>query len=251
MRVVRHELLVGAVAGGHGRLNKVDEFGRGRARRKVKVEAAVHGTHADGGGVGAPPQNGLLQVKKSAFVADVLADLDGGGPRFGVCGRPGAAQTLVRLHHVLHHAPLLQRRPAHDFPLDGELDFEAAGVGFGPDEARVDQSNFGEAANAAHAQLEQGRGFGGGGNPVFGGLEVAFAGWAPEEGDLLGGGGWWWVFRVSTVFPFFDPPSFSISSHLLRQRFRNVDLGPDAGDAHVGRVGQDGRAAEAAEAVRR
>jgi len=52
--------------------------------------------------------------------------------------------------------------------------------------------------------------------------------------------------RVATRPPFFMDPL----SHLLLDALRNVDLAPQAVDAHVGRVAGDGDAAQAAQPAR-
>ena len=138
MRVVRHELLVRAVPGWDGGLNKVDEFRALRPAGEVEVEPSVGSPHARRARVGPRPQNSLLQEKKGALVTHVLPDLGAGDPRRGVGRGAGTVDALVRLHGEIDHARLLQGRPAQDLGLHGELDLDPPGVRLGPDEAGVD-----------------------------------------------------------------------------------------------------------------
>ena len=70
---------------------------------------------------------------------------------------------------------LLEEDALGDLVLDGDLDSYAAGVGLGPDEARVDDADLMEAPQLLEAQGEQFAGFGLGADPGRGREQPAVA----------------------------------------------------------------------------
>ena len=83
--------------------------------------------------------------------------------------------TLLPGDDVYNLEALLEQDALGDGILDGELDPDAAGMGLGPDEARVDDADLMEAPQLLEAQGEQFAGFGLGADPGRGREQPAVA----------------------------------------------------------------------------
>mmetsp|Transcript_1013 Transcript_1013/g.2515 ORF Transcript_1013/g.2515 Transcript_1013/m.2515 type:complete len:539 (+) Transcript_1013:278-1894(+) len=214
--VVAHQLLVVPVPNGDDRLQKVDKLGPVRAVGHVEVDALVDVLDLEALFVRAVPDNELLEVEEGTLVRHMLPDLNAGRPRVGVGVGAVAVQAHERLHDVLHLERLLQDGAVQDLLLHRQLGLQPSRVRLRPDERRVNELDLLQPLGALYAKGEQLLGLQVRAHPVLGRLQVAVALLAPQHADLL------------------------------LDALRDVHLGLDAVDAHVGGVGLRLHAAQAA-----
>ena len=110
-----------------------------------KVKAVFGFAYVDGVFVRRVFEDELFEVEEGSFMGDFLADLDDCAPGVG-CEGFGAVGTLVIVHHVLHFKGLLQNCSLKSFLLNGDLDFYSSRMGLCPDEACINDADFGKAS---------------------------------------------------------------------------------------------------------
>jgi hypothetical protein len=139
------QLLTLLAPGGHYSPEELDEFSRGSTGRKVEIEAVFDLANVGGFFMGMVFEDELFEVEECAFMGNLLTDLDYGFPGVeGVCFC--AVGTLLVGHDEFAFKRLLKDGRGKCFFLNREFDSDAAGVGFCPDEASVDETDFVEAS---------------------------------------------------------------------------------------------------------
>lgn len=109
--------------------------------RKIEIQAVLRFLDIDCLLVGTSLQNQLLQVQERAFVGHLLSNLNRGPPCV-VCITLLAVITLLRCNHIFHLECLLYDGALESLLLNGDLNFDTTRVGFGPDKARIDNSDY-------------------------------------------------------------------------------------------------------------
>ncbi len=112
---------------------------------KVEVDAVPLLLDVDGVPVRLVLEDQLFQQEKRALVRHLLPHLHGGTPHVGRV-RLGAVAALLVGDDVNHLEALLHQDAVGDGVLDCDLDFDAARVGFCPDEAGVDNADLAQVA---------------------------------------------------------------------------------------------------------
>lgn len=86
-------------------------------------------------------QDQLFQPQEGPLMRHLLPDLHRRLPRI-LRRELGARRTLASVHDKDEHERLLEDRIRQDLLLNGDLDFNPAGMGFCPDEGGVDKSDL-------------------------------------------------------------------------------------------------------------
>lgn len=113
------------------------------ALRKVEVQTILCFLDVNGILVGTGLQNQLFQVQERPLVGDLLANLDRSSPGV-VCITLFAVVALLRCNHIFHLKCLLNDGALEGLLLNRNLHLDTAGVRFGPNEARIDNSDYQE-----------------------------------------------------------------------------------------------------------
>jgi len=152
--VHRNKLVTLAHLAGHHRLQKVHKPLGVISCRKEKVDTVVHLLDIDGVLVRAVLQNRLLEVQKGPLVGHLLPHLHTGTP--GVVGIAlGAVGALLVVLCVFHLEALLHDGALANLGLHRDLYFYPSRMGFGPDEAGVDDAELVQAAQFLEAEGKQ------------------------------------------------------------------------------------------------
>lgn len=147
-------------------------------------------------------QNQLFNVQEGSLVIDFLTGLHDRSP--GVLGHDlGTVHALLVGDNDFEDKGLLQDGGGEGFLLDGDLDFDAFAVRFGPDEAGVDEANLAQTLQASQAQGHQFLRFQGTSEPLHRWLQVTITVTAALDG------------------------------YLFRDSLGNVHLGTDTAHAHI------------------
>lgn len=109
--------------------------------RKIEIQAVLRFLDIDCLLVGTRLQNQLLQVQERAFVGHLLSNLNRGSPCV-VCVTLLAVITLLGCNHIFHLECLLNDGALESLLLNGDLHFDTTRVGFGPDKACIDNSDY-------------------------------------------------------------------------------------------------------------
>jgi len=120
---------------------ELDEFYGSRSGLEVEIETVFDFAYIACFFVRVVFEDELFEVEKRSFVRDFLSNLDDGFPcmsGIGFC----AVGTLLVGDNEFAFKCLLEDGGCECFSLDGELDSDSAGMGFGPDEAGVRQTDL-------------------------------------------------------------------------------------------------------------
>ena len=197
-------------------LNEVDEGEGMGAVAEVEVHTFGVSFDRDGIFVHFVLEDELFEEEKGTLVLSSLTNLNDGVPLRLAGGDLGAELALLPGNNKLNLIRLLDDSVLEELLLEGELELEALGVGFGPQELSVGQVELSETLDLFEADGHELAGLEGGTGPELGRLEVAIAFGAVDK-DV-----------------FFDQVS------------GDVDVGLDAADTHVGWVFRDDQTANTA-----
>ena len=111
------------------------------ALREVKVQTILCFLNVDGILVGTGLQNQLFQVQERPLVGDLLANLDRSSPGI-VCITLFAVVALLGCNHIFHLKCLLDDGALESLLLNRNFHLNTAGVRLGPNEARIDNSDY-------------------------------------------------------------------------------------------------------------
>jgi hypothetical protein len=109
--------------------------------RKVEIQTILRFLNIDSILVRTGLQNQLLQEQERPLVWDLLSNLDRGSPGV-VCITLLAVITLLGCNHIFYLECLLNDGALEGLLLDGDLHLDTTRVGFCPDEARIDDSDY-------------------------------------------------------------------------------------------------------------
>ena len=146
--VLRYEVVV----------HKRDKSIRMRIILELKVETVVHFSNSLCLFVRVMLQDQLFQVEESPFVVNSLSDLHLRNPSMRRVGLFTVVALEVR-HNEFNLERLLEKGARLDFFLDSQLDFDASGVWFSPNESSVHQFYSFESFNIFEANREKFSGF--------------------------------------------------------------------------------------------
>lgn len=110
---------------------------------KVEVQTILCFLNVNGILVSTGLQNQLFQVQERPLVGDLLANLDRSSPGV-VCITLFAVIALLGCNHIFHLKCLLNDGALEGLLLNRNLHLDTAGVRFGPNEARIDNSDYQE-----------------------------------------------------------------------------------------------------------
>lgn len=154
MNIHRDKLLGLLALTGDHRRQEVDHLLGMVSLREVEIQTILGLLDVDGIFVRAVLQDQLLQVEERPLVRYFLPNLnDSSESMMGEAFH--AVRTLLCSDHVFHLKCLLNDCALKCFLLNCDLDLDTARMGFGPDEAGVDDSDFREATKFAKADGQQ------------------------------------------------------------------------------------------------